>query len=138
MRYAGPMEAIHHAILRKNFGCTDIIIGRDHAGVGTFYSPFAAQEIFDEFPGLEIRPLKYPESFFCNTCDGMATTRDCPHDASARVTVSATQIRAALRGEGGPLRHRMRDEVLEAIRKFDAPIVGEAPPAKGTSTPAMA
>lgn len=138
MRYAGPIEAIHHAIIRKNFGCTDIIIGRDHAGVGSYYSPFAAQEIFDDFPGLDIRPLKYPESFFCTTCDGMATTRDCPHDAAARQTVSATQIRAALRGEGGSLRHRMRDEVLDAIRQFEAPIVGEAPPAKGTGTPALA
>ncbi len=123
MRYAGPMEAIHHAILRKNFGCTHIVIGRDHAGVGTFYAPFAAQEIFDEFPGLGIRPLKYPESFFCTTCDGLATTRDCPHDAAARLTVSATQIRNALSDSTAVLTHRMRPEVLDAIRTFDAPLV---------------
>ncbi len=123
MRYAGPMEAIHHAILRQNYGCSHLLVGRDHAGVGTYYGPYAAQEVFARFPDLAIRPLKVPEAFHCSVCDGMATTRDCPHDAASRVTVSATQIRAALADPQARLPHRMRDAVLDAIRAFDQPFV---------------
>lgn len=123
MRYAGPAEAIHHAILRKNFGCTHILIGRDHAGVGKYYEPFAAHRIFDEFPDLEIRPLKVAESFYCSRCKVLATSNDCPHPEEQRETVSASQIRAALAGGNLRLPHRVRDEILAVIRSFPEPLV---------------
>jgi 3'-phosphoadenosine 5'-phosphosulfate synthase len=129
MRYAGPMEAIHHAILRQNLGCSHIVIGRDHAGVGTYYDPFAAHRAFDELPGLEIQPIRIAEAFHCVECETMATSRDCPHGEESRVNVSASQVRAALADAGAKLPNRMRDEILEVIRRFDEPFVRSAPPA---------
>lgn len=124
MRYAGPMEAIHHAIVRQNYGCSHILIGRDHAGVGKYYDPYAAQRIFTELDGLEIRPIPIGEAFFCKVCDGMATTRDCAHAAEERISVSATAVRAALSTKG-KMKHQMRDEVLTCIRQFEEPLVEE-------------
>ncbi|MEA3559382.1 MAG: sulfate adenylyltransferase, partial [Candidatus Thermoplasmatota archaeon] len=80
MKYAGPKEAIHHAIMRKNFGCTHIIIGRDHAGVGSYYGPFDAQQIFKEFPDLGMEAMGFPAFFYCHKCENIVNSKICPHD----------------------------------------------------------
>jgi sulfate adenylyltransferase len=122
MRYAGPREAIHHAIVRKNFGCTHFIVGRDHAGVEEFYPPYAAQEIFDRFPDLGIVPLFFTAVFYCQRCGSIANEKVCPHDPRDRVQFSGTTLRRLIRGDGEPL-HLVRPEVLEVIRTFDQPLV---------------
>lgn len=98
MRYAGPREALLHALFRQNYGCSHLIVGRDHAGVGDYYGPFDAQHIFDEIPkdALATKPLKIDWTYWCNACGTMASARTCPHDESHHVKVSGTKLRKLL------------------------------------------
>ncbi|MBC7360735.1 MAG: sulfate adenylyltransferase [Candidatus Aminicenantes bacterium] len=121
MRYAGPREAIHHAIIRKNFGCTHIIIGRDHAGVGNYYHPYAAQEIFEEFPDLGIVPLFFKSFFFCKKCNSIENEKTCPHDPSEHIQFSGTKIRDLLVKGEIPPPELMRPEVAKIILSFENP-----------------
>jgi len=123
MQYAGPKEAITHAIMRKNFGCTHIIIGRDHAGVGNFYKPYAAQEIFGEFPDLGISPLFFREFYYCKKCAGIASERTCPHTEDDRLSFSGTKLRKMFSEGEVPPKEFMRPEVAQAIMKFKEPFV---------------
>jgi sulfate adenylyltransferase len=118
MRYAGPKEAIFHAIQRKNFGCSHFIIGRDHAGVGNFYGPYASQEIFGDFPDLGVTPLFFPAFFKCRRCQGMVNEKICPHRGADRVDFSGTRLREAIL-KGDSFDGMIRPEVSEAIRRVD-------------------
>lgn len=120
MRYAGPREALLHALFRQNYGCSHLIVGRDHAGVGSYYGPFDAHHIFDEIPAgaLETRPLKIDWTFWCYPCGGMASARTCPHDDKDRLLVSGTQLRKWL-SEGADVPAEFsRPQVLAILRKY--------------------
>jgi len=122
MRYAGPREALLHALFRQNYGCAYQLLGRDHAGVGDYYGPFDAQHIFDEIPAdaLEIEPLKIDWTFWCNRCEGMASMKTCPHGAGDRLLLSGTKLRKML-SEGDEVPdHFSRPEVLAILRDYYA------------------
>lgn len=122
MRYGGPREALLHAVFRQNYGCSHLIVGRDHAGVGDYYGPFDAQKIFDEIPkdALITKPLKIDWTFWCFKCDGMASMRTCPHGKADRLILSGTMVRKTL-SEGGELDpHFSRPEVLEILKEYYA------------------
>ena len=122
MRYAGPREALLHALFRQNYGCSHLLVGRDHAGVGSYYGPFDAHHIFDEIPldALHTRPLKIDWTFWCYKCGGMASGRTCPHEDADRLLVSGTKLRKWL-SEGSPVPAEFsRPEVLEVLREYYA------------------
>jgi len=122
MRYAGPREAVFHAIVRKNFGCTHFIVGRDHAGVGDYYKPYEAQEVFKQYPDLGIVPLFFKAMFYCKRCGGVVSEDICPHDEQAHIKFSGTSIRQQL--TRGIVPHEMlREEVARALLGIENPFV---------------
>ena len=120
MRYAGPREALLHAIFRQNFGCTHLVVGRDHAGVGDYYGPFDAHRIFDSLqPGsMEIQPLKIDITFYCYKCNGMATGKTCPHDNSERLAISGTRLREMFDKHEDIPEEFSRPEVVEVLQDY--------------------
>ncbi len=120
MRYAGPREALLHAVFRQNFGCSHLIVGRDHAGVGDYYGPFDAQKIFETLPegSLALRPLPIDWTFHCSKCEGMASMKTCPHGKEHRLLLSGTMVRKTL-SEGGQLpREFSRPEVVQILQEY--------------------
>lgn len=122
MRYAGPREALLHAVFRQNYGCSHQIVGRDHAGVGSYYGPFDAQHIFEEIPkdALETKALKIDWTFWCYQCGGMASARTCPHDEKDRLLLSGTKLRKMLSENGDVPAEFSRPEVLKILREYYA------------------
>lgn len=122
MRYGGPREALLHALFRQNYGCSHLIVGRDHAGVGDYYGPFDAHDIFDQIPedALKTKPLKIDWTFWCNKCDGMASMKTCPHQADDRLLLSGTKLRHMLSENLEVPDNFSRPEVLAILRKYYA------------------
>lgn len=120
MRYAGPREALLHALFRQNYGCSRLIVGRDHAGVGDYYGPFDAHHIFDEIPkgSLETQPLKIDWTFWCYKCGGMASARTCPHTPEDRLLLSGTKLRKMLSEDAEVPAEFSRPEVLGILREY--------------------
>ena len=128
MRYAGPREALLHALFRQNYGCSHLIVGRDHAGVGSYYGPFDAHRIFDQIPAdaLQTQPLRFDVTFWCYQCAGMASGRTCPHPDADRLQVSGTQLRKWL-SEGHAVPGEFsRPEVLEVLRAYYAELAASS------------
>jgi len=127
MRYAGPREALLHALFRQNYGCSHLIVGRDHAGVGDYYGPFDAQKIFDEIPkdALETKNMNIDWTFWCNKCGGMASQRTCPHTKEDRILLSGTKVRSMLsEGQDLPVEFS-RAEVAKVLQKYYAGLSAE-------------
>jgi sulfate adenylyltransferase len=127
MRYAGPREALIHALIRQNFGCSHLVVGRDHAGVGSYYGPFDSQRIFDELweGALLCKPLKIDVTFYCYKCQGMATGKTCPHDSKHHLSVSGTRQREMLsKGEEVPAEFS-RPEVVGILRDYYSGLAGQ-------------
>jgi sulfate adenylyltransferase len=125
MWYAGPREAIFDSIVRKNYGCTHFIVGRDHAGVGNYYGDFEAQELFDAVGDIGIEPLYYHYAFYCTICDGIVSEKVCPHDSTHHIEPSGTKLRQMLKDDKEPPGELMRPEVAETVFKLDELFVGE-------------
>ena len=121
MRYAGPREALLHALFRQNYGCSHQIVGRDHAGVGDYYGPFDAHNIFDEIDnGLITKPLKIDWTFWCDKCSGMASMKTCPHKQEDRLLISGTKLRYLLSENEEVPENFSRPEVLKILQKYYA------------------
>ena len=122
MRYGGPREALIHALIRQNFGCSHLIVGRDHAGVGDYYGPYDAQDIFDELwdGALHTQPLKIGITFFCRKCDGMATEKTCPHGPDDRISISGTRQREMLSTDADIPTEFSRPEVVAVLKAYYA------------------
>jgi sulfate adenylyltransferase len=120
MRYAGPREALLHVLFRQNFGCSHVVIGRDHAGVGTYYGPFDAHRIFDTLPegSLITQPLKMGVTFYCYKCDGVATTRTCPHGAEDQLQISGTRLREMFAKNEKIPKEFTRPEVVTVLQEY--------------------
>jgi sulfate adenylyltransferase len=122
MRYAGPREALLHALFRQNYGCSHLIVGRDHAGTGDYYGPFDAHHIFDEIPAdaLQTKPLKIDWTFWCYRCGGMASMRTCPHSAEDRLLLSGTKLRKMLSEGEDPPAEFSHPEVIKILKEYYA------------------
>jgi sulfate adenylyltransferase len=120
MRYAGPREALLHAVFRQNFGCSHLVVGRDHAGVGDYYGPFDAHHIFDEVSetSLQTRPLKIDITFYCYKCAGMATARTCPHGDGDRLSISGTRLREMFANREEVPTEYSRPEVISVLQAY--------------------
>ncbi|MFP4589508.1 MAG: sulfate adenylyltransferase [Candidatus Bipolaricaulota bacterium] len=125
MRYMGPREAVYDAIVRKNYGCTHFIVGRDHAGVGDYYGDFEAHQIFDELSDIDIEPLTFDYAYYCRKCQGMVTDKTCPHSMEDRVAPSGTKIREMIKSGKRPPTEMMRSEVADVILEAREPFVTE-------------
>lgn len=127
MNYAGPREAVFDALVRKNQGCSHFIIGRDHAGVGSYYGGFEAQAIFEDIGDVGITPLFFNYSFYCDRCDGITSKKICPHDEEQQMHPSGSKIRSLIQSGTKPSKKMMRPEVAKYIMQESSPFIGHSP-----------